>query len=99
MGGKPLKIYPFGLILPQFEKSSPYYRLINFSLLTNFESGKRRNMGFLIVSILVAIATATSVYIATASVMLAFIAYATAGTFTLLSAVIADGLADLRLKD
>ncbi|MEM6387202.1 MAG: hypothetical protein AAF718_13300 [Pseudomonadota bacterium] len=56
-------------------------------------------MGFLIVSILVAIATATSVYIATASVMLAFIAYATAGTFTLLSAVIADGLADLRLKD
>ena len=49
-------------------------------------------MGFLIVSILVAIATATSVYIATASLGLAFIAYAAAGTLTLFSALIAEGL-------
>lgn len=49
-------------------------------------------MGFLIISILVAIATATSVYIATTSIVLAFVAYTVAGTITLISAFIAEGL-------
>lgn len=49
-------------------------------------------MAFLIVSIIVAIATATSVYIASASLVLAFFAYSAAGTLTLFSALIATGL-------
>lgn len=48
-------------------------------------------MGFLIVSIIVAIATGISVYVVSASLVLAFIAYSAAGTITLLSALIADG--------
>lgn len=48
-------------------------------------------MGFLIVSIIVAIATAISVYVATTSLVLAFIAYSATGTITLLSALIAEG--------
>lgn len=50
-------------------------------------------MGFLIFSILVAVATAASVYVASASMLLAFAAYAAAGTITLLSALIAAGFA------
>lgn len=50
-------------------------------------------MGFLVVSIIVAMATGISVYIASASVLLAFIAYAAAGTISLLSALIADAIA------
>ena len=49
-------------------------------------------MGFLIVSIIVAIATGISIYAVTASLVLAFLAYAAAGTITLLTALIADGL-------
>lgn len=56
-------------------------------------------MGFLLVSIIVAIATGISVYIASASLMLAFVAYSAAGTITLLSALIADGLVNEDLID
>lgn len=49
-------------------------------------------MGFLFVSICVAIAAAISVYIASASLVLAFVAYTAAGSLTLISALIADGL-------
>ena len=56
-------------------------------------------MGYLIVSILVAIATSVSVYAATASLGLAFIAYAAAGTFTLFSALIAEGLSHWDVTD
>lgn len=49
-------------------------------------------MGFLFVSIIVAIATAISVYAVSASLVLAFVAYAAAGTLTLISALIADGI-------
>lgn len=47
-------------------------------------------MGYLVVSIIVAIAVSTSVYLATASLLLAFIAYSAAGTLTLMSAVVSD---------
>lgn len=77
----------------------PYYRLINLSLLTEFESERLKDMGYLIVSILVAIATSVSVYAATASLGLAFIAYAAAGTFTLFSALIAEGLSHWDVTD
>ncbi|MEM7717846.1 MAG: hypothetical protein AAF222_01460 [Pseudomonadota bacterium] len=50
-------------------------------------------MGFLIVSIFVASATATSAYIATGSLMMAFLAYSAAGMMTLVSALIADSVA------
>ena len=70
----------------------PHYRLINFPPLTVVESGKLKDMGFLFVSICVAIAAAVSVYIASASLVLAFVAYAAAGSLTLISALIADGL-------
>jgi hypothetical protein len=49
-------------------------------------------MGFLLVSIIVAIATAISVYAISASLVLAFVAYAAAGTITLISALIAEGI-------
>lgn len=71
---------------------SSYYRLIKVSRLTLGKSEKRETMAFLIVSIIVAIATATSVYIASASLVLAFFAYSAAGTLTLFSALIATGL-------
>ncbi|MCG6882887.1 MAG: hypothetical protein LJE62_03930 [Silicimonas sp.] len=49
-------------------------------------------MGFLLISIIVAIASAVSAYVAFGSILLAFIAYSAAGTLTLFSALIADGL-------
>ena len=49
-------------------------------------------MGFLIVSILVAMACALCAFVATASLGLAFVAYAAAGTITLFSAMLAEGL-------
>ena len=49
-------------------------------------------MGFLLVSIIVAIASAISVYALSASLVLAFLAYTTAGTMTLLSALIAEAI-------
>lgn len=49
-------------------------------------------MGHLIVSIIVASATATSVYLTSGSLLTAFLAYSAAGTISLLSALIADGL-------
>ncbi len=56
-------------------------------------------MGYLFVSILVAIAAAISVYIASASLVLAFVAYAAAGSLTLISALIADGLVNWNTND
>ena len=49
------------------------------------------NMGILFVSIIVAIASAISAYVISASFLLAFVAYAAAGTVTLVSALIAEG--------
>ena len=49
-------------------------------------------MGYLFVSIIVAIATAISVYTASASFVLAFVAYSAAGSLTLFSALIAEAL-------
>ncbi len=56
-------------------------------------------MGYLFVSILVAMAAAISAYIASASLLLAFIAYAAAGSLTLISALIADGLVSWNTND
>ena len=64
-----------------------------------FEIGERKDMGLLIVSIIVASATSTSVYITSESLMLAFIAYSAAGTIALFSAIIADGLVNEDLID
>ena len=55
-------------------------------------------MGLLIVSILVAIACALSAYVATASLVVAFIAYAASGTMTLVSALIAEGLTHAKIR-
>ena len=56
-------------------------------------------MGLLIVSIIVASATSTSVYMTSGSLMLAFLAYSAAGTISILSALIADGLVSEDLFD
>ncbi len=56
-------------------------------------------MGLLIVSIIVASATASSVYMTSGSLMLAFLAYSAAGTLSLLSALIADGLVGEDFQD
>lgn len=56
-------------------------------------------MGFLFVSICVAIASAISVYVAFGSLLLAFVAYAAAGSVTLISALVADGLVNGDLSD
>lgn len=78
--------------MSQYVLSEPHYRHINFPRLTPFKSGKRSDMGFLLVSIIVAIASAISVYALSASLLLAFLAYTTAGTMTLLSALIAEAI-------
>lgn len=49
-------------------------------------------MAYLLVGLIVAMATAISAYVATSSLLLAFFAYYAAGTLTLLSALIAAGL-------
>lgn len=49
-------------------------------------------MGFLIVSILVAAATATSVYVVTASLIFACLAYVAAGVFTMGTALVIVGI-------
>ena len=56
-------------------------------------------MGFLFVSICVAIAAAISVYIVSASLVLAFVAYAAAGSLTLISALVADGFVNWKSLD
>lgn len=56
-------------------------------------------MGFLIVSILVAAATATSTYLVSGSLMLAFFAYAAAGSLALISALIAEAFVPGDLED
>ena len=56
-------------------------------------------MGYLIVSIIVAMATAISIYVASQSLLLAFLASSAAGTMTLVSALVADSLVKGDVRD